>query len=96
MKSRIHSLSIRLHLALLFLSYSTLEKSDCVIDDAARDARLNLLRVSMRAAFNAVLLRTLLASHLISTVLRDVFVFMTVKALNDDESLAFFDLVIDD
>jgi hypothetical protein len=71
-----------------------------VIDDTARDAHLNLLRVSMRAAFDAVLLRTLLASHLISIVLRDVFVFMTVKALSDDavsdESLAFFDLVIDD
>jgi hypothetical protein len=58
-----------------------------VIDDAARDARLNFLRVSMRAAFDAVLLR-------------DVFVFMTVEALSDDavsdESLAFFDLVVDD
>jgi hypothetical protein len=71
-----------------------------VIDDAARDAHLNLLRVSMRAAFDAVLLRILLASHLISTVLRDVFVFMTVETLSDDvvsnESLAFFDLVVDD
>jgi hypothetical protein len=71
-----------------------------VIDDAARDARLNLFRVSMRAAFEAVLLRTLLISHLISTVLRDVFVFMIVEALSDDavsdESLAFFDLVVDD
>jgi hypothetical protein len=71
-----------------------------VIDDAARDARLNFFRVSMRAAFDVVLLRTLLANHLISTMLRDVFVFMTIKALSDDavsdESLAFFDLVIDD
>jgi hypothetical protein len=71
-----------------------------VIDDAARDAHLNLLRVSMRAVFNVVLLRTLLASHLISTMLRDVFVFIIVKALNDDaifdESLAFFDLVVDE
>jgi hypothetical protein len=71
-----------------------------VIDDAARDARLNFLRVSMRAAFDVVLLHTLLASHLISTVLCDVFVFMKVKTLNDNavsnESLAFFDLVVDD
>jgi hypothetical protein len=71
-----------------------------MIDDVARDARLNLLSVSMRIAFDAVLLRTLFASHLISTILRDVFVFMTIKILNDDavsdESLAFFDLVIDD
>jgi hypothetical protein len=71
-----------------------------VIDDAARDARLNFLRVSMRAAFDAVLLRTLFVNHLISTVLRDVFVFITVEALSDDavsdESLAFFDLVVDD
>jgi hypothetical protein len=71
-----------------------------VINDAARDADLNFLRVSMRAAFDVMLLRTFLASHLISTVLRDVFVFMTVEALNDDavfdESLTFFDLVVDD
>jgi hypothetical protein len=71
-----------------------------VIDDAARDARLNFLRVSMRAAFDVVLLRTLLASYLISTVLRDVFVFMTIEVLSNDavsnESLAFFDLVVDD
>jgi hypothetical protein len=71
-----------------------------VIDNAARDARLNLLRVSMRAAFDVVLFCTLLASYLISTVLRDVFVFITVEALSDDaifdESLAFFNLVIDD
>jgi hypothetical protein len=54
----------------------------------------------MRAVFDAVFLRTLLASYLISTVFRDVFVFMTVKALSDDavsdKSLAFFDLVVDD
>jgi hypothetical protein len=47
-----------------------------------------------------MLLRTLLASHLILTMFRDMFVFMTVEALNNDavfdESLAFFDLVIDD
>jgi hypothetical protein len=71
-----------------------------VIDDAARDARLNFLRVSMRAVFDIVLLCVLLASHLISTMFRDVFVFMTIKALSDnavfDESLAFFNLVVDD
>jgi hypothetical protein len=71
-----------------------------MIDDIARDARLNFFRVSMRAAFDVMLLRTLLVSHLISTVLRDMFVFMIVEALNDDavfdESLAFFNLVIDD
>jgi hypothetical protein len=54
----------------------------------------------MRAAFDVVFLRILLVSYLISTMVRDVFVFITVEALNDDavsdESLAFFNLVIDD
>jgi hypothetical protein len=84
---------------LFFLSYSTLEKLDCVIDDAIRNSYLNLLRISMRAAFDAMLFRILLASHLISTILRVVFVFMTIEALNNDavfdESLAFFNLIVD-
>jgi hypothetical protein len=54
----------------------------------------------MRTTFDAMLFRTLLASHLISIIFRDMFVFMTIKALNDDavfdESLAFFNFVIDD
>jgi hypothetical protein len=54
----------------------------------------------MRAAFNIVLFRILLASYLISIMLRDMFVFIIIKALNNnvtfDESLAFFDFVVDD
>jgi hypothetical protein len=71
-----------------------------MIDNAARDAHLNFLRVSMRVAFDIMLLRTFLASYLILTVICDVFVFIIVKALNNnaisDESLAFFDFVVDD
>jgi hypothetical protein len=54
----------------------------------------------MRVVFDVMLLRTLLASYLISTIFRDIFVFMIIEALNDDaifdELLAFFDLVVDD
>jgi hypothetical protein len=53
----------------------------------------------MRATFDAVLLRTLFAYYLISTMLRDMLIFVTIKTLSDyavfDESLAFFDLVVD-
>jgi hypothetical protein len=54
----------------------------------------------MRAAFDVMFFRTLLVSYLISIILRDVFVFMTVEALNDNvvfnKSLIFFNLVVDD
>jgi hypothetical protein len=70
-----------------------------MINDVARDVRLNLLRVDMRAVFDAVFLCTLFACHLISTILRDMLIFVTVKALNDyavsNKSLAFFDFVVD-
>jgi hypothetical protein len=70
-----------------------------MINNVARDARLNLLRVDMRATFDVMLLRTLFAYHLISTVLRDMFIFITIETLSDyavfNESLAFFNLVFD-
>jgi hypothetical protein len=53
----------------------------------------------MRAAFDVVFLRILFARYLISTVLRDMLIFVTIETLSDyavfNESLAFFNLVVD-
>jgi hypothetical protein len=90
---------VRFHFALLLFSHLALKKLDDVINNVTHNVHLNSLRVDMRAIFNAVLLRILFASHLILTVLRDMFLFVTVEILSDyavsNESLAFFDLVVD-
>jgi hypothetical protein len=50
---------VRVYLALFFLSYFALKKSNDVINDTARDACLNSLRVDVQVIFNIMFRRAL-------------------------------------
>jgi hypothetical protein len=80
-------------------SHFAFKKSDDVINDVIQNAHLNFLRVDMRTTFDVMLFRKLFTCHLISIVLRDMLIFVTIETLSDyaifNESLAFFNLVVD-